>query len=192
MALALPFFVTTKDAKQVKKLFLNILLFLSITNLGYGQFNLINAKSTDIIAKSKLYTVNNHSINLFDNESLSPVGVVSFDSLIINETAKLTSVVAARNTIPEKSSLQQNYPNPFNSSTVIRYSVPQNSKVSIRVFDVTGREVESLVSNEVQTGDHQVQFSSNNVASGMYVYQLVSTDNNGLTNIQSKKLMVLK
>lgn len=175
----------------MKKYLLHIIVFLSIINLSYGQFNLMNTKSSDIVAKSKLYTVTNHTINLFDNESLSPVGVLTVDSMIIKGTSKPT-FVASQNIIPEKSSLQQNYPNPFNNSTVIKYSVPQNSKVSIRVFDVTGREVESLLSNEMQSGDQQVNFSSTNLASGMYVYQMVSTDNAGLTNIQSKKLMVLK
>jgi hypothetical protein len=175
----------------MKNCLLHILLFVLMINNSYGQFNLINAKSSDIIAKSKLYTVSNTAIRLFDNASMVSAGELSLDSLIIEATSKPTAVVS-QNIIPEQSSLQQNYPNPFNNSTVIRYSVSQNSKVSLRVFDITGREVESLISNEVQSGDQQVHFSSTNLASGMYVYQMISTDNTGLTNTYTKKLMVLK
>jgi large repetitive protein len=83
--------------------------------------------------------------------------------------------------------LEQNYPNPFNPTTVIRYQIPSNSMVSIKVFDVLGNEVQTLVNEEKSQGSYQVQFNGAGLASGVYFYQLKAGD-----NVYTKKLMLLK
>jgi len=83
------------------------------------------------------------------------------------------------NSIPEKYNLFQNYPNPFNPVTSIRYQIPKSNMVSLKVYDILGREIETLV-NEVQmAGIYEVQFPGNSntsLASGIYFYRLTAGD----------------
>lgn len=78
--------------------------------------------------------------------------------------------------IPAYYDLSQNYPNPFNSSTRISYSIPNNSDVSLTVYDLLGREVRTLVNEHQNAGNYVVMFNSGNMASGVYFYRL-STEN---------------
>jgi hypothetical protein len=74
--------------------------------------------------------------------------------------------------VPAGFALQQNYPNPFNPSTKISYSIPAQTRVEIKVFDIIGNEVEVLI-NEVQAaGHHSVSFDAATLSSGVYVYRL--------------------
>ena len=84
--------------------------------------------------------------------------------------------------------LRQNYPNPFNPGTVISYFLPKNGAVVLRVFDITGAEVTTLV-NEIQSaGEQQVTFDASGLTSGVYFYRL---DVNGVTS-ETRKMMLLK
>jgi parallel beta-helix repeat protein len=106
------------------------------------------------------------------------------------KTSNVTSV--EQEAIPTEFSLDQNYPNPFNPATVINYSLPINSFVTLKVFDMLGREVKTLINNEVVAGRHAVEWkgddnSGNRVATGVYVYR-VSADN----FVSSKKMILIK
>ena len=83
--------------------------------------------------------------------------------------------------------LSQNYPNPFNPSTKIKYAVPQTSAVILKVFDILGNEIETLVNEEKTVGDYEVEFDASNIPSGVYVYQLRTAD-----FIQTKKMILVK
>jgi len=78
--------------------------------------------------------------------------------------------------IPSEFSLSQNYPNPFNPVTLIKYQVPEASMVSIKVYDVIGREIAVLVNEVKNPGNYQVSFNSANLASGVYFYKMVAGD----------------
>ncbi len=83
--------------------------------------------------------------------------------------------------------LVQNYPNPFNSSTLINYSIPKDELVVIKIHDLLGKEISTLV-NEFQTsGSHQIIFNSNHLSSGIYFYRIKSGE-----FINTKKLIILK
>ncbi len=95
---------------------------------------------------------------------------------------------------PEKSAgppagfiLNQNYPNPFNPATTIRYTLAKNSRVKIVVYDVLGKEVETLVNARLNAGEHTVQWNIKNMASGIYIYKLITKD-----FVQAKKMLLLK
>ena len=89
--------------------------------------------------------------------------------------------------VPEKFELSQNYPNPFNPSTKINYNLPADGMVSIKIFDMSGKEVMSLV-NEVKTaGYYSVSFNGSNLSSGNYFYRLSAADFTA-----TKKMILLK
>jgi hypothetical protein len=89
--------------------------------------------------------------------------------------------------LPAAYALDQNYPNPFNPSTTIRFSVPVAGHVSLKIFDVLGQEVATLVDDDVVAGVHTTQWKPEGVASGMYLYRLQA----GTFN-ESRKLLLLK
>ncbi|MGB8320425.1 MAG: sialate O-acetylesterase [Ignavibacteriaceae bacterium] len=89
--------------------------------------------------------------------------------------------------VPDGYVLEQNYPNPFNPVSVIRYSIPKSSHVTIKIFDVLGNEVAALVNGMKQAGIYEVTFNGKGLASGVYLYQLKA---DGFTG--TKKLMLLK
>ena len=83
--------------------------------------------------------------------------------------------------------LHQNYPNPFNPSTTIRFSVPFSGMTTLKVYDIAGREVESLVASNLEAGEHEVDFNASHLASGVYFYRLTS---GSFTDV--KKMMLVK
>jgi subtilisin-like proprotein convertase family protein len=90
--------------------------------------------------------------------------------------------------IPNYYSLSQNYPNPFNPSTQIKFSVPKTSNVTMKVYDVLGKEVAVLVNNELkQAGFYTVEFNASNLASGIYFYRINAGDYSAV-----KKMVLVK
>jgi hypothetical protein len=102
----------------------------------------------------------------------------------------INTIVGVNNntsTIPEIYTLNQNYPNPFNPVTQIKYGIPKQGLVTMKVYDVLGREITKLV-NEVKTpGSYIVDFDGSNLSSGVYFYKLES---NGFIDV--KKMMLIK
>ncbi len=84
-------------------------------------------------------------------------------------------------------SLNQNYPNPFNPTTKIKYSIPSESKTTLKVYDILGNEVATLVNSEKQAGTYEVEFNAASLSSGVYFYKLQS---GGF--LQTRKMIVLK
>ncbi len=99
----------------------------------------------------------------------------------------VTSINRNKVEIPEDFSLLQNYPNPFNPTTTINYQLPTNSVVALKVYDVLGREMATLVNERQSVGSHSVRFDANNLPSGVYFYRLDAG-----TYHDTKKLVLLK
>jgi hypothetical protein len=89
--------------------------------------------------------------------------------------------------MPTEFSLEQNYPNPFNPSTRISYSIPQESQVSLKIYDVMGREVVELVSERQSPGSYNIEFDAASLSSGTYFYKLTAGD-----FVSVKKMVLLK
>jgi hypothetical protein len=91
------------------------------------------------------------------------------------------------NSLPKEFILSQNYPNPFNPTTKIEFSVPTSSQVSLKVYDLLGREVSTLVNEYKIAGNYEVVFNASNLPSGMYIYRL-----QGEKITLSKKMILIK
>ena len=99
----------------------------------------------------------------------------------------ITSIQDLSNQIPTKFKLEQNYPNPFNPSTKIQYSVPQSSNVIIKVVDILGNEIETLVNEEKPIGTYELTWNAANLPSGVYFYQLKAG-----SFVETKKMILVK
>lgn len=108
------------------------------------------------------------------------------DFLLVKYSTLATRINNDKNT-PLLFSLDQNYPNPFNPSTVIRYQLAVRSQVSLKIYDVLGREVTTLVNEERPAGRYQLRFDGSSLASGIYFYQLRAGN-----LVQTKKMILIK
>ncbi len=109
-------------------------------------------------------------------------------------TIKYSSTIGIQpisNVIPKTFSLEQNYPNPFNPATTIRFSIPVGDAymrpVQMKIFDVLGREIATLVNEKLQPGTYEVDFEGTNYPSGIYIYKLVTEKFS-----ETKKMILLK
>jgi hypothetical protein len=106
-------------------------------------------------------------------------------------TKEITIKIAA----PTTYELLQNYPNPFNPSTTIEYQLPGTGtrfNVSLKIYDVIGREVANLVNEQQEPGYYQKTFDARNYASGMYVYRLIAADENNKQHVFQKKMVLVR
>lgn len=107
-------------------------------------------------------------------------------SVVTVEYASITGVEDASQ-IVNKFSLSQNYPNPFNPSTTISYSIPEGRMVTLKVYDMLGKEVSMLLNEYKEAGNHSLQFNASQLPSGIYIYTLQAGEFR-----DSKKLLLIK
>jgi hypothetical protein len=108
----------------------------------------------------------------------------------INPADTCTSLVGVVNNgsnIPTVYKLYSNYPNPFNPKTTIKYDIPKNSNVRIMIYDVLGKEVETVVNEKKTAGSYEIQWDASKYASGTYFYKIEAGD-----FIESKKMILIK
>jgi len=105
-------------------------------------------------------------------------------------------VVDEKSITPKEFELSQNYPNPFNPSTMIKFSLPFDSKVKVTVYAISGEVVKILADGQYNAGEHEAVFntnSKNSLASGVYLYSISAVSNDGKSNFtQTKKMVLLK
>ncbi|MGD8778853.1 MAG: T9SS type A sorting domain-containing protein [Ignavibacteria bacterium] len=89
--------------------------------------------------------------------------------------------------LPTEFSLKQNYPNPFNPTTVIRYGLPQEANVVLKIYNILGEEVKTLVNTVQQAGWHEINFDASKLTSGLYIYRIEAQD-----FVEVKKMMLIK
>ncbi len=112
---------------------------------------------------------------------------VDEETVVLPPIPPIVSVDDEMTSVPENYSLYQNYPNPFNPSTTIRFSIIKPELVRIKIYDILGREVQTLVNEFKQVGNYEVQFDAAGLASGIYLYRIESG-----SFIQTKKMILLK
>jgi len=119
----------------------------------------------------------------FTNYKLCPRN----DSDIVGYVNVLTSVKGDKNVIPTAYSLKQNFPNPFNPSTIISYDLPKSGLVTLKIYNILGQQVRTLVNESQNAGTHKISFNASSLTSGVYFYSLTSGSFS-----QVKKMMLIK
>jgi len=174
---------------------------------GNGTFEILYSSGGDSGSGSFTYSVNddgtwflNITAGVFvasfpgivssDGESFTMVTSNSSDVGIYFGIAKsdFTGVIPENNIeLPEYFALKQNYPNPFNPNTTIRYILPKSSNVSLKVYNLVGHEITTLVNEKKPTGEYEVQWNAANLSSGVYVCRMQAGE-----FLQTRKLVLLK
>jgi len=122
---------------------------------------------------------------------LTGEGTIKLNEVVVNET-KIAVSGENLSLLPDRYDLNQNYPNPFNSETIIKYQLPENSKVEISIYNVLGQKIRILVNTDMKAGYHSVKWNGRNdagiiVASGLYIMR-IRANNFGKT----KKMIYLR
>jgi hypothetical protein len=113
---------------------------------------------------------------------------VGNSGLITRATSTVGTPVESVSSKPKAFSLSQNYPNPFNPATTIQFALPTNARVTLKVYDVIGREVATLLNGDVrEAGNHSVSFNASRFASGVYFYRLSAG-----SFVETKKMLLVK
>jgi hypothetical protein len=157
--------------------------------IGGSNQNLVTANpSSGIIAPggSQTITLTLDAQNLVVGSYTGQVSISTNGGNITIPIDYLVNVEKISST-PDNYRLTQNYPNPFNPTTTIEFSLPQNSKVLLKVYDVLGKEVISLVNEEKSAGSYKVNFDAGNLSSGLYFYKLETENFN-----EVKKMLLVK
>ncbi len=141
-------------------------------------YNALSSFSSTSMSGEWILTITDHKSG--DDGILNQWGLIVSQNPIVNIGEKDYEM-------PENFFLYQNYPNPFNPHTVISYQLPYAGKVTIKVYDMLGKEIETLVDEEKAAGDHKLIWNVVNLCSGVYFYQLKLKD-----IIQTKKMILMK
>ena len=131
-------------------------------------------------------TVEKHDYSFVDNSEFSGTVYYRLKNMDFDGQHDYSNVVEVTKVVTSYA-LAQNYPNPFNPTTAITYSIPQNSFVTLKVYNVLGSEVAELVNGEVQAGVHKVNFNGFDLNSGVYFYTIKAGNFS-----ETKKLMLMK
>jgi hypothetical protein len=113
----------------------------------------------------------------FDNSNHSQIGFANEITVKVDEVKQL----------PTEIRLNQNYPNPFNPTTTIIYEIPEKSIVTLKVYDILGNEITTLLNEEKQPGSYKVNWNANSISSGIYFYTLSAGN-----YFSTKKMVLIK
>lgn len=124
---------------------------------------------------------------MFTTDNNPGTSAINFDISNISFIGNSVTDIKNEAVLPHEFSLKQNYPNPFNPSTVIRFSVANTGKYILKVYNILGQEVATLVNSQLEPGNYNISFNAGKLASGLYIYSL-SGNNNQIT----KKMILMK
>ena len=112
---------------------------------------------------------------------------VGTNGLILKYNINTIGINPKQQLLPRKFSLEQNFPNPFNGQTTIEFDLPRRTQVTIRIFDISGRQVKVLQNAVLNAGQHRLRMNSSELASGVYFYRIETPE-----FIESKKMVLIK
>ena len=171
------------------KLRLSLLLFAFCLIIQPHAESQTNVSSSVVSAGGE--AVSNDSIRVVGTVGQTVIGSSNNSINVSNagfwyQTKEIvTNVEQIPNSLPKKFRLEQNYPNPFNPTTTIQFALPKPSSVTLKLFDILGREIAVLVDEDFQPGEYKVVFDARSLSSGVYFYQI------RMDNFHAIKKMVL-
>lgn len=140
------------------------------------------------------YTADSHDLNavaFLDSSHGYAVG--NGGTILTTTSAGTVTGVALAGSLPDEFKLFQNYPNPFNPQTTIEYAVPKAGLATLKIYNILGQEVATLLNERLNEGRHQMQWNGRNVASGVYFYRLILAPSDGSASLnQTKKMLLIK
>ena len=150
--------------------------------VGTDKVEKINPQNGTMLER---YNINPRAAELYFNEMFWRYNET--DNKLLAYSLSSVGVEKGKDRLPTNYSLSQNYPNPFNPSTSISYHLPVNGFVTLKVYDVLGDEVATLVNGEKHAGEYEIEFDAANLSSGVYFYQLQAG-----SLVETKKMLLLK
>ncbi len=155
---------------------------------GGSEFMTIDTVAMDVTTytDSTIGAVGTYTYRIFgyNDETLSTASNEASTDVLVS--------VEKENEIPKEFALLQNYPNPFNPSTTISFNLVEPAKVKLKVFNLLGQDILTLVQNDYNAGRHSITFDASELTSGIYVYSLIVEGVSGKHFKDSKKLVLLK
>jgi len=167
-----------KDANIYAKSGNDFVGYATSASNGIYHLNSLPTGTLKIIVNRIGFSGDSTTVNL--NKSL-------LDSVNFYLTKLFIGVKQISSEIPDKFLLYQNYPNPFNPSTIIKYQITESKFVSLKVFDVLGKEIANLVNEKQKAGVYETTFNAGNLSSGIYFYRIVAGDYS-----ETKKMLMIK
>ena len=160
-----------------------------INNLGFEVLRSSDNQNWNslVFIKGNGTTIQTHNYQFTDRIENSGIYSYKLKQIDYDGSFNLSQIIEVRIANPFTFKLYQNYPNPFNPVTNITYQLPQKTNVTIKVFNVLGSEIATLVNEEKDAGIHTLTFNAENLNSGVYIYHL-KTDN----YVNAKKMILLK
>jgi len=169
-----------------------------VNNFGFDVERSVKSENSDFDSWEKVAFVEGHgnsnSPKIYSFTDRNLLGgskfVYRLKQIDIDGTYEFSEAVEVE-ILPSKYELLQNYPNPFNPSTAIKFSLPEDTKLAISIYNLLGEKVATVLNEELKAGFHQVEFNTNSagysLASGVYIYTLESKDFS-----QVKKMILMK
>lgn len=118
------------------------------------------------------------------------------NSIVYGDTSTIiTGITELSNNVTKVFNLSQNYPNPFNPTTTIRFDIPKSSFVKLSIYDISGKEIEPLVNEELNEGSYEVKWNGSNYSSGIYFYKIEAENSLGNSEekfFQTKRMILIK
>ena len=164
-----------------------IILFLNVSTLAQNSQVRTYSFSSGFAISNSANTISISSVGeYFVGRSSNGSNIIT-SGFLASTSSVITDVVGEKDVVPNVFDLHQNYPNPFNQSTVISYQLPVGSNVSLKIYDILGKEVGTLVNENKEAGYYETKFDGSELASGMYIYRLTAG-----SYISTKKMLMIK
>jgi hypothetical protein len=165
----------------------NIRYYFAGTSTGLYSTETLSGTST-VWVQEGATTIGNVVVDMIDSRQSDGVVVVGTHGAgIFSGQVPLPLDADEQREIPSAFALHQNYPNPFNPTTTIRFSIPVSGRASLKVFDMAGREIATLLDEHIGAGSHQRSFDASGLSSGVYVTRLAVEG-----RVMTRKMMLLR
>jgi len=177
-----------KENKMKNKIISVVIVFMFLISTTFSQYQISNS----VVGGGGNTTANaNYNFNStvgepFIGKSNNTVNQQAAGFWYVYQQQTITDVEDDE-TIPTEFKLEQNYPNPFNPSTKIKFAVPERSNVLIKIYDILGSEVATLVNKEMEVGRYDVEFNAGGYSSGIYLFRMEAGN-----YVNTKKMILLR